>query len=71
MFQAQLNPAPKVWKIERDNSSPGICRQDLAAGFLVRTCFKCASFTLPTELDSRQRLDYSTCAPSMGALLRV
>jgi hypothetical protein len=31
------------------NSSPGICRHDLAAGFLVPTYFKCASFTSPIE----------------------
>jgi hypothetical protein len=42
------------------NSSPEIFQQDLAAGFLVPTCFKCASFTLPTELESRRCLDNST-----------
>ena len=35
------------------NSSPEIFQQDLAAGFLVPRCFKCASFTLPIELESR------------------
>jgi hypothetical protein len=38
--------------------------RDLSArfgpGFLVPTYFKCASFTLPTELESRHRLDNST-----------
>jgi hypothetical protein len=36
--------------------------RDLSArfgrGFLVPTCFKCASFTLPNELESRHRLDF-------------
>ena len=40
------------------NSSPGICRQDLAAGFLVPTYFKCASFTSPIEPKSRRCLDF-------------
>jgi hypothetical protein len=41
------------------NSLPDICWQNLAAGFLVPTCFKCASFTLPAKLESRHRLDNS------------
>jgi predicted nuclease of restriction endonuclease-like (RecB) superfamily len=46
--------------------------RDLSArvgrGFLVPTCFKCASFTLPTELESRHRLDFLGTAGIVQAL---
>jgi hypothetical protein len=61
-FLSRSSVEESGWAMESGlwNSSPGICRQDSAAGFLVLTCFKFASFTLPTEQESRHRLDNST-----------
>jgi len=35
------------------------------SGFLALTCFKCASFTFPPELESRRRLDNSKLISSL------